>query len=198
MPRPEKVLDSISLVDVTTYLNPPMPLLSMQSPARLFMTDFLHVHPMVVSENAPVNEALKQMKASYVRMLMVTENGEHNFLGAVTATDLNGPKVLAAMASYEFSSREEVMVKHVMLDKSHIHGFDFRQVEHSTIGDVLATIKNLSEQHVMVVEPQGDTLVVRGIFSTTNIAKALHIQFDVEPQARTFFELQQVILHHRL
>ena len=119
-------------------------------------------------------------------------------MGAVTATDLNGPKVLAAMSTYEFSRRDEVLVKHVMLDKAHIHGLDFKQVERSTIGDVLETIKYLSEQHVMVVARVTDAWVVRGIFSTTNIAKALHIRFDVEPQARSFFELQQVILHHRI
>ena len=198
MPRPVKILDSINLVDVSTYLNPPSPMLTLQSPALLFMTDFLQVHPVTVCESVSAGDALNLMKEAYVRLLLVTNQEQSGFIGAITATDLNGPKVLAAMTTYEFSSREEVLVKHIMIDKAHIHGLEFKQVERSTIGDVLETIKSLSEQHVMVIEQIVDACVIRGMFSTTNIAKALHIRFDVEPQARTFFELEQVILHHRL
>ena len=162
------------------------------------MTDFLQVHPVAVDENTGVGNALTLMKEAHVRLLLVTNSDQQGFLGLVTATDLNGSKVFAAMSTYEFSSRDEVLVKHVMIDKVHIHGLDFKQIENSTIGDVLETIKHLSEQHIMVIESQGDAWTIRGMFSTTNIAKALHIQFDVEPQARTFFELEQVILHHHL
>ena len=162
------------------------------------MTDFLQVHPVTVSENVSTTDALNLMKQAYVRLLLVSNQEQGGFMGAVTASDLNGPKVLAAMSDYEFSSRDEVLVKHIMIDKAHIHGLEFKQVERSSIGDVLETIKRLSEQHVMVVEQAADACVVRGMFSTTNIAKALHIRFDVEPQARSFFELEQVILHHRL
>ena len=114
------------------------------------------------------------------------------------ATDLNGSKVIAAMTLNEFTHRDKVLVKYVMIDKAHIDGLDFKQADRVSIGDVLELIKRLSEQHIMVVEAQGDDWVIRGMFSTTNIARALHIRFDVEPQARTFFELEQVILHHHL
>lgn len=196
--RPIKILGSINLETVTTYLNPPSSALSLQSAAQLFMTDFLLVHPVAVAENTSTNDALTLMKEAHVRLLLVTKSDQQGFLGIVSAADLNGPKVLAAMSTYEFTRRDEVLVKHVMIDKVHIHGLDFRQIEHSNIGDVLETIKDLSEQHIMVVESQDNTWIIRGMFSTTNIAKALHIQFDVEPQARTFFELEQVILHHHL
>ena len=198
MPRPVRVLDSINLVDVTACLNPQSPLLSMQSPARLFMTDFLQVHPVTVTETTSATEALNLMKQAYVRLLLVMNMDENGFLGVVTATQLNGSKVLAAMTTHELSCRDEVLVKQVMIDKVHIHGLDFKQVDKSTIGDVLESIKILSEQHIMVVEYQDDNCVIRGLFSSTNIAKALHITFDIEPQAHSFFELEQVILHHHL
>lgn len=201
MPRTPRKLDTINLVDVSAYLNPPTPMLGLESPARLFMTDFLQVHPVTIPDTTPVADALNVMKTAYVRFLLVTQpdrSGEEPFTGAVTATDLNGPKVLAAMTQHEFPSREEVLVRHVMIDKEHIHGLDFTQVERATIGDVLETIKDLAEQHIMVIERGEGSCAIRGMFSTTNIAKALHIDFDVEPQARTFFELEQVIVHHRL
>ena len=133
-----------------------------------------------------------------MRTLLVTNQDETRFLDAVMATDLNGSKVFAVMTFKEFTHRDEVLVKYVMINKAHIDGLDFKQADRVSIGDVLELIKRLSEQHIMVVEAQGDDWVIRGMFSTTNIARALHIRFDVEPQARTFFELEQVILHHHL
>ncbi len=191
-------LPTVNLAQVTTFVNPPIPTLTLDSPACVFMTDFLNVHPVVVKCKTNVNEALNLMKRSYVRSLLVTDIDGSGFNGIVTATDINSGKVLAYMASNQIKDRNEVLVEHVMIDKEHIHGLDYEKVATSTIGDILETIKHLSEQHVIVVDKSSDSFSVRGIFSTTNIAKALHIKFDVEPQARTFFELEQVILHHHL
>jgi len=191
-------LPTVNLAQVTTFVNPPIPTLTLDSPASVFMTDFLNVHPVVVNCKTSVNEALDLMKRSYVRSLLVTDVDGSGFNGIVTATDINSGKVLAYMASNQIKDRNEVLVEHVMIDKEHIHGLDYEKVATSTIGDILETIKHLSEQHVIVVDKSLDSFSVRGIFSTTNIAKALHIKFDVEPQARTFFELEQVILHHHL
>ncbi len=191
-------LPTVNLGQVTTFVNPPIPTLTLDSPASVFMTDFLNVHPVVVNCKTNVNEALDLMKRSYVRSLLVTDIDGSGFQGIVTATDINSGKVLAYMASNQIKDRNEVFVEHVMIDKEHIHGMDYEKVATSTIGDILETIKHLSEQHVIVVDKSLSSFSVRGIFSTTNIAKALHIKFDVEPQARTFFELEQVILHHHL
>ena len=191
-------LPTVNLAQVTTFVNPPIPTLTLDSPACVFMTDFLNVHPVVVNCKTNVNEALDLMKRSYVRSLLVTDIDGSGFQGIVTATDINSGKVLAYMASNQIKDRNEVFVEHVMIDKEHIHGLDYEKVATSTIGDILETIKHLSEQHVIVVDKSLSSFSVRGIFSTTNIAKALHIKFDVEPQARTFFELEQVILHHHM
>ena len=191
-------LPTVNLAQVTTFVNPPIPTLTLDSPACVFMTDFLSVHPVVVNCKTNVSEALSLMKRSYVRSLLVTDIDGAGFNGIVTATDINSGKVLAYMASNQIKDRNEVLVEHVMIDKEHIHGLDYEKVATSTIGDILETIKHLSEQHVIVVDKSLSSFSVRGMFSTTNIAKALHIKFDVEPQARTFFELEQVILHHHM
>lgn len=191
-----RALETVNLAQATAFVNPPQPALTLDSPANIFMTDFHKVHPVVVNRNTSVIEALNLMKRAYVRSLIVTDRNGSGFTGIITATDINGGKVLAYMASNEVKDRGEVQVEHVMIDKEHIHGLDYERVAASTIGDILETIKHLNEQHVMVVDRLLTSYSVRGIFSTTNIAKALHIKFDVEPQARTFFELEQVILHH--
>jgi CBS-domain-containing membrane protein len=193
-----RALETVNLTHATAFVNPSQPTLSLDSPASIFMTDFHNVHPVVVHRNTGVNEALSLMKRAYVRSLIVTDRNGTGFTGIITATDINGGKVLAYMSSNEVRDRSEVLVEHVMIDKEHIHGLDYEKVAISSIGDILETIRHLNEQHVMVVDRSLTSYSVRGIFSTTNIAKALQIKFDVEPQARTFFELEQVILHHHL
>ena len=193
-----RALSTVNLADVTTFVNPPIPALTLDSPASIFMTDFRSVHPVVVNCKSNVCEALNLMKRSYVRSLLVTDIGGTSFNGIVTATDINSGKVLAYMASNQIKNRDEVLVENVMINREYIHGLDYEKISASTIGDILETIKHLSEQHVIVVDRSLTSFVVRGMFSTTNIAKALHIKFDVEPQARTFFELEQVVLHHHM
>ena len=158
------------------------------------MTDFMKVHPVVVAELTEVDVALRIMKESHVRLLLV--NRDQEFAGIVSATDINGGKVLAYMASNQIRHRDEVVVRNVMTDKEHIHGLDYEMVRNASIGDVLETIKHLNEQHVLVVEKHNTACSVRGLFSTTDIVRTLRISFDVEPHAKTFFELEQVILQH--
>ena len=191
-------LPTVNLADTTTLLYPESPTLTLDSPASIFMTDFIKIHPVVIDRKTNVIDALTLMKQAYVRSLLVTDLAGSGFSGIVTATDINGGKVLAYMAENDIHARDEVLVEHVMIDRNHIHGLNYEKVESSSIGDILETIKHLNEQHVLVVDHLLTSFSVRGLFSTTNIAKALHIKFDVEPQARTFFELEQVILHHRL
>lgn len=185
-------METINLGSTMTFVNPQHPRLNLDSPAVHFMTDFLSIHPVVVPDNTEVDEALRIMKESHVRLLLVNHDDE--FVGIISATDINGGKVLAYMANNQISHRDEVLVRHVMEDKEHIHGLDYERVKKSSIGDVLETIKHLNEQHVLVVEKYLTSCGVRGLFSTTDIVRALHIKFDVEPHAKTFFELEQVIL----
>lgn len=193
-----RTLKTVNLANTTAFLIPAVPSLTLDSPASIFMTDFLQIHPVVTDVKCSVADALHLMKRAYVRSLLVTDPQGIGFNGIITATDINGGKVLAYMAANDLHDRQEVLVEHVMIDKNHIHGLDYEKVESSSIGDILETIKHLNEQHVIVVDKLLTSFSVRGLFSTTNIAKALHIKFDVEPQAKTFFELEQVILHHHI
>ena len=191
-----RILDFVELTNTETYLCPDIPLLSLDSPASLFMTDFLTTHPIAVCEHANVDDALAIMKQAYVRLLLVHESGDHTFQGMVTASDINGGKVLVYMSTHQLRHRYEVEVRHIMTTRADIHALLYENLKEACIGDVVSTIKNLGEQHVLVMQKSDGQQIVRGMFSTTDIAKALRMQFDVEPHARTFFELEQAIVHH--
>ena len=187
----------LQIIDVSqadTYLEPGTPNLSLHSPATLFMTDFIAKHPVVIDESSSINEALSLMKQSYVRLLLVVAKNSV-FKGIIAASDISGGKVLSYMSAHQLRTREDVRVKNIMTDKNHIHALQYEQLQTACVGDVSATIKHIGEQHVLVVQYDNEDLMVRGMYSTTDIAQALHIEFDVEPHAKTFFELEQVILH---
>lgn len=186
-----RAIETINLGETKTFVNPSHEKPSLDSPATLFMTDFLNTHPVIVSDNTEVDEALRIMKESHVRLLLVEHDDE--FVGIVSATDINGGKVLAYMASNQLGHRDEVLVRNIMIDRVHIHGLDLERVKQVSIGDILETIKHLNEQHVLVVQKHPTACSVRGLFSTTDMVRALGINFDVEPHAKTFFELEQVI-----
>ncbi len=188
-------LEIKAVSQVQTFLQPGTPALALDSPATIFMTDFLSTQPVIIDENRGINTALERMKQSYVRLLLVSSQ-QDQFKGIITAADIHGGKVLAFMAAMGLRHRDEVVVKNIMTNKDHLHALAFEQLKTACIGDVINTIKHLGEQHVLVAEESAGGLMIRGLFSATNIAKALHITFDVEPHARSFFELEQVILHH--
>lgn len=189
-------LDLVAASEVDTYLRPEHPKLDLDSPARLFMTDFLIVHPVVVIESTSVDVALRTMRNASVRMLLVQAVDEPMFRGIVTASHINGGRVLAYMSANGVHERDEVMVKHIMTAREDLHAFRYEEICEACIGDVVATIKHIGEQHMLVVQQDDEHVLLRGIYSTTDIASALRITFDVEPHARTFFELEQAILHH--
>jgi CBS domain containing-hemolysin-like protein len=191
-----QILDFAELGDTETYLSPDIPILSLDSPAGLFMTDFLTIHPVVVCETTNVDDALGIMKQSCVRLLLVHGHTDQTFRGMITASDINGGKVLAYMSTHQIQHRNEVEVRHIMKTRADIHAFLYDDLREACIGDVILTIKNLGEQHILVMEESDGKQIVRGMYSTTDIAKALRVEFDVEPHARTFFELEQAILHH--
>ncbi len=52
----------VDVASVETVLEPEIPVLTMDSPADLFMTDFLKVHPVTVPHSTVALDALNLMK----------------------------------------------------------------------------------------------------------------------------------------
>ena len=191
-------LQTIPFAQAQVLITQPLSSLSIESPAISFMTDFHNVRPVTVDVGTNVNEALLVMKRSFARILLVTEHDKPAFCGIVGDADLSGAKVLAYMAKNQLHDRDAVLVSNVMTSKQHIHGLDHKVVMASSIGDILQTLKHHGEQHLMVIDMSDGSISLRGMFSVSTITKALHMHFDIEPTAKTFFDLEQVILHHQI
>lgn len=184
------------IADVTHLLSPEQlqAPISLNSSAVDVMTDFQSVKPVSVSQETQVDEALELMKNQHVRLLFATDKADV-FSGVITARDIMGSRVMSYMQTHGIS-REYVLVKHVMVVKEQLHALTFEQLQHSKIGDVMLTLKDSGEQHILVID-EGLAKVkrIRGIISASDVSRKLKIGFEIMYEAKSFAEIERVVTH---
>lgn len=184
------------IADVQHLLSPEQvqPAIGLHSSACEVMTDFEQVKPVTVSQDMSVVEALERMKSQHVRLLFATD-AQQTFSGVVTARDIMGQGVMAYAETHGIS-REDVLVKHVMVPKTTLQALTYAQVQHAKIGDVMLTLKGSGEQHVLVID-EGIAQVkrIRGIISASDISRKLKVGFDVMYEAKSFAEIERIVTH---
>lgn len=166
--------------------------ISLRSPASEVMTDFSIISPVTVSEDTQVDEALERMKSQHVRMLFVTTQAD-KFVGVITARDISGTKAMVHMNSCGIS-RHEVLVRDIMHSKAYLRSITFEQVKHSRIGDIMLTLKNSGDQHLLVVdETELGIKRIRGVISASDISRQLKVGFDIMHEAKSFAEIEKIV-----
>ncbi|MBE9398507.1 CBS domain-containing protein [Pontibacterium sp. N1Y112] len=165
---------------------------TLRSPALEVMTDFERSWPVKICETTQIDEALEHMKAQHVRMLFAVDS-QDQFSGIVSAADIAGDKPMSVMGQNNWT-RDQVEVRHLMLDVLHIKALTYDQVRCAKIGDVMLTLKSSGDQHVIVTSanPQGGKKI-RGIISASDISRYLCISFDVMYQAKSFAEIERLV-----
>jgi len=184
-------LPLISLADGATVFHPVQQLperVTLESPALDVMTDLRQVPAVTVEPEASVEGANAKMIRHGVRLLFVTD-ARHRLLGLITATDILSEKVVQAMQERGVS-RTEVLVHEIMTPRSRLEAINLHEVRGAKVGHVLSTLRQSGRQHAMVLEinapsfherlvmlPEvGAPQTVRGLFSTTQIARQLGLQ----------------------
>ncbi|MBU2964539.1 CBS domain-containing protein [Amphritea sp. 2_MG-2023] len=165
---------------------------SVTNPAIEVMTDFSAIIPITVTEGVSVDDALERMKSQHVRMLFViTLPGK--FVGVISAQDIADNKVILHMQNHGVT-RDEVSVGHIMLHKQYLRSLTFDQVNHSRVGDIMLTLKNSGDQHLLVVdETEIGIKRIRGIISASDVSRKLRVGFDTMYEAKSFAEIEKII-----
>lgn len=167
---------SIPLEPGTTYRRPPTPpdWVRLDDPALSVFTDFETVLPRTVQPDTPIDSALEQMKEQGVRLLLVTDENEV-ITGVITARDIQGEKPIRLTEETRVP-RADIRVRDIMTPQPEIPVLNMISVEPATVGHILATLRALERQHILVVELDQDTgrQCVRGLFSSSQIRKQMH------------------------
>ena len=189
-----KPLELHPLAGTTSYFQPEQDLsakVSMDSPAVLVMTDLRQVTAITVEPSVSVDWALSRMKERGVRLLLVT-NASDQVVGLITANDIQGEKPMR-FVNQAGRRHEEIMVRDVMAPVAGLEVVMMEQVLKGSVGDVVATLRRLGRQHVLVLDEDRRTgrPSIRGIFSITQIGKQLGEKLeDIYEVANTFAEMQ--------
>lgn len=141
--------------------------------ALLVMIDFRSRHPVTVSANAPIDEALEHLKHTGVRCVFVVDQKKKSVVGMITAYDISGEKPQQHM-HFTGVSRNEVLVKDIMLKIADWQVADIKDVEQATVGDIFEVFKETGVTHLPVMEAtENGEQRLRGLFSFAKVKRLL-------------------------
>lgn len=148
--------------------------INLDSPAVEIFTDFkIHKALMIDGETMAIT-ALQLMLKMHVRMnIVVAENDD--FIGIISTNELSEQNIVAKLS--KGITREDVLVKDLMIPKSDFHAFDYNQLLRASVGDVVATLEDYQLRHCLVLDQESHH--IRGVISSSDIARKLHINMDL-------------------
>ncbi|PTY36492.1 histidine kinase [Saccharospirillum sp. MSK14-1] len=149
--------------------------LSQNSPAVDFFTDFEAVQPRIIEVATSALDARKVMMTTHVRLLLVVNQLNH-FVGVFSADDVIERKIVQRVS--EGYRRDEIGVTDLMTPKKQLTALDITEVKRATIGNVIQVLKNVHQQHCLVIDSEHNR--IRGIFSASDISRKLKLYIDTD------------------
>lgn len=168
--------------------------LRIDSPAIDAMSDFRKVTPATIGPEATLVQAEQKMIACGVRLLLVLDP-QLNVLGLITARDIVGERPVKLLESHG-GKRSDLKVLDLMTPRHCIDVLDIATVESAKVGHIVATLRDQERQHALVVDCDrlSGEHIVRGVFSATQIGRLLGINISAFEAARTFAEIEAVLV----
>ena len=168
---------------------PPLPRVTLDDPAFSVMTDLKQVPAATTTPEEPIVEAHRVMMRRAVRLLFVLGT-DGSVQGVITATDLLGEKPVRFMQERGIA-HADVRVGDIMTPASMLEAVALQDVASMRVGHVVATIRSLRRQHVMVSEDGGRK--IRGLFSVSRIARQLGVDLSTTEVALTFADIEAAL-----
>jgi len=162
---------------------------TLDSPALLVMTDLELVRAATVRPDETLLMAREHMIHQGVRMLFVASDMPC-VDGLITTTDLDGERPMQVIARRGVRYGD-LVVADVMSPLATLDAVGMNDLRRATVAKVVATIRHLGRRHMLVVDhgQDGQTPVLRGVISQTQIERQLGHPIDVIEQAHNFAEI---------
>lgn len=167
---------------------------TVHSPALAVMTDFTRLHPVTIAPDATLFAANETMIARGVRLLLVVD-AQENLLGIISTRDTLGERPMQLQHQGK-GNVFEMTVADLMHSVREIDMLDFCDMRHASVGDLVATLKQRGQHHLLVAaaEPGGATQRVVGVFSATQIGRQLGVEIQTFEVAQTFAEIEAALV----
>ncbi len=182
----------LSLLPAGSRVAEPQPpeRVTLDDPAFAVMTDLREVSAVTTRPEESMHDAHALMLQRRVRLLFVLDSGRV-LAGVITATDLLGEKPMRFMQSRGVA-HGEITVGDLMTPASMLEAMPVQDVSQMRVGHIVATLKAVRRQHLMVAEDGGKR--VRGLFSASQIARRLGMELQTFEVARTFADIEAALV----
>ena len=161
----------------------------LDDPAFAVMTDLRDVAAATTTAEETVDRAHAVMVQRGVRLLFVVDR-DGLLAGVITATDILGEKPMRLVQGRGVQ-HNELLVGDLMTPAAQLEALSVQDVSQMRVGHIVATLKSVRRQHVLVAEEGGSR--VRGLFSATQIARQLGVQLQTFEVAQTFADIEAAL-----
>ena len=162
----------------------------LDDPAFSVMTDLREIAAATTAPEESISRAHAFMIRRGVRLLFVLDR-EGAIAGVITATDLLGEKPMRFMQSHGVS-HAELQVADLMTPAAMLEAIPFQDAAQMRVGHIVATLKAVRRQHVLVAEDGGKR--VRGLFSASQVARQLGLEMQTMEVAQTFADIEAALV----
>jgi CBS-domain-containing membrane protein len=166
---------------------------TLESPALDVMTDLTQVKAATIRPDATLEQAEQTMIYQGVRMLFVVSDMPE-LEGLITSTDLRGERQMRLVHARQLRF-DEMRVADVMTELGWLDAIEFGQMRSATVGNMIATLKRVGRNHLLVVQvaTSSTPLRVRGVVSRAQIERQLGTVIDITEIASNFSEVERAL-----
>jgi CBS-domain-containing membrane protein len=167
---------------------------TLESPALEVMTDLTLVKAATVHPTTGLRQAEQAMIYLGVRMLFVVTEMP-TIEGLITSTDLRGDKQMRVVSERHLRF-DELCVADVMNELSVLDAVDFGRIRTARVGQLVATLRHLGRNHLLVVEHASEQTPhrVRGVISRAQIERQMGATIEITPIASSFSEIERALV----
>ena len=163
---------------------------TLDDPAFSVMTDLREVSAATTTPEETMGQAHAQMIRRGVRLLFVLDPSGA-VVGVITATDLLGEKPMRFTQSRGVS-HAQIQVEDIMTPASMLEALPLIDVAQMRVGHIVATLKKVRRQHIMVAEEGGRR--IRGLFSASQVARQLGMELQTFEVAQSFADIEAALV----
>lgn len=145
---------------------------ALRDPATFVVTDFTREPPVTVTEDCPIDDALRAMVTAGVHALLVVR--EDVVTGLITSYDIQGERPLRLLLSPTRMRPEQIEVRHIMTQWDKVPKLGWSSVSAARVRDVMTVFKSTGATHVVVVEDvEPNRALVRALISLRRLNRQL-------------------------
>lgn len=181
-------------ISIAQTLPQAMHAVTVDSPATTVMTDLTKVRAATTAPQTGLRQAEQAMIHEGVRMLFVVTDLP-SIEGLITSNDVSGDKPMRLVNERNLHF-DELTVADVMTPLSALDAIDFAQMHGATVGNLIATLKRLGRNHLLVVErnPDHAPARIRGVVSRSQIERQTGLGIVISEIATSFSEIERALV----